>query len=69
MLIDSNEIRKRIIGVMEEIEESELNFSVYKSIMGCMQELMAVITELETKQAANNVGHDYAEALQGLRDK
>ena len=69
MLIDSNEVRKRIIGVMEEIEESELNFSVYKSIMGCMQELMAVITELEAKQATNNTRHDCVEALQGLNNK
>lgn len=69
MLIDSNEVRKHITDVMAEIEESQLNFSVYKSMMGCMQELMAVITELEAKQATNNTRHDYIEALQGLKDR
>jgi ATP-dependent RNA circularization protein (DNA/RNA ligase family) len=69
MLIESNQMHDRITYLMNEAEDSQLNFSTYKAVIGCLKHLRSYLTEIEIMQDEKNKHSKYAELLKGTKDK
>jgi hypothetical protein len=55
VLIESNLILDKITTLMNEAEESQLNFTSYKAVTHCLKILLRFIYDLEIDKAEDNV--------------
>ncbi len=69
MLIESNTIHDRIKELMNDAEESELNFSSYKAVISCLKQLKISVAALEAAQTQKNAEQEYSDAIEGLRNR
>ncbi len=69
MLIDSDELMKRLARLKYDLNESKAYFSQYRAAADCIQKMEDIIADIEADTAGKNAQHKYASALEGLREK
>jgi len=69
MLIESQELLKRIARMKYDIHESKAYFSQYKAAIDCIDKLEDIIADLEAQTSKNSASYAHAEALRGLHEK